>query len=468
MQLFNILTVNSVGTTLSTISLATTDNLLVNYKLSSPNPKSIEYTSPLQNGSTISLTTLPDVTETAQFLLQTSTAILMATLIQSIEQAFLNAAERQRTRRGNRIFLEIQLENMASSFRTEIKRGQLTIDDKSLGIGWVQRKLIVNITITRAYYFESTTRTEIPLASRATAKTTGGVTVYNHYATGSAGRGTYVDIEAADVKGVLDTPIELWIQNTYNNATRPNYISVGQHILGTPGSLQPVIQAEDGTWNGLGTSSTVSSASYSSGAAKSFSWTESNEIRAGYWIITGTQMSYLAGGSVRIFAKFDTVGSFNVTFKIKYQGLTLLDQTVEAKTNAYAIQDLGVLQLPPWLSNGGVSDELYLEMYVRQSGGSSFILDFLHLMPLDGYTEYRAQGYGLPYLWTLIDNAPEDRLIVTAGDGLERGFFVKRPKDGILIRPNTKQRLYFLQTDVTVIDRTLTIRAFYRERRLTV
>jgi hypothetical protein len=467
MQKFNILTVNSVGTTISTIELAGVDNLLLNYKLSTPNLRSIEHTSPLLNGSNIALTTMSDVTETAQVLLQAASATAMTTLINSIEQAFFLASERQRTRRGNRIFLEIQTENTTGSFRSEIKRGQLNIDDKSLGIGWIQNKLTITLTYTRAYFFESTTKTEIPIASRATAKTTGGVTVYNHYFIGDSGVATYVDIEAADVKGVIDTPMELWIKNTYNSGTSPNFISVGQQILGTPGSVFPVIQAEDGTWNG--TTSLLSNVAYSGTQARSFSWTSDIETKCAYWLLNGTELSYLAGASARIFAKLSSIGNpFYITFKIKYQAITLLDQTVEVLTGTQSIQDLGVLQFPPWLADGGISADLYLEMYVRQVGGSSFTLDFLHLMPMDGYAEYRAQGYGLTYNWTLKDNAPEDRLIVTAGDNLERGYFVKRPKNGLMLRPNTKQRLYFLQTDVDTIGRTLQIRAFYRERRLTV
>ncbi len=468
MAVFNILTINSAGTTIATLNLATNGNHLLSYKYTAPQPRSIEYNSVLRNGSNIALTTLPDVTEGAQFLFTAASATAMAAQIHSVERIFLLAAERQRSRRGNRYYIEVQLEGMPSSFRSEIKRGMLSYEDSSFGYGWIQQKVQVNITFTRTYYFESTTKTELYLKSALNTRSLGGVTIYNQYAY-DVTRQNWIEVLSSDMVGVLDTPVELLIKNTYNNITRPNYIAVGQKILGELTNFDPTLESEEGSWTN-GTATTLINEAYSATQAKQYTWTGSNEQLAAWWTLDTLSISYFASTPVRFFAKFiGNPSTYKFTMRIKYQGLTLLDQTNEVRLTSRLVQDLGVMQIPPWLQDGGNSDELVVQLYVRNTNGGSFTLDYIFMMPLDGYTEYRAQGYGLPYNFTLKDNAPEDRLVVTAADALERGFFIKRPREGgILIRPNTTQRLYFLQLDTAEIDRTMLIQAFYRERRLTV
>jgi hypothetical protein len=357
------------------------------------------------------------------------------------------------------------LNRLSTAYRSEIKRGDFNLEEGAIDVGWRTRKMVFQPAWMRNYYWEAVVESEIALQSKATARATGGVAITNHW-DGGAGDGTWVQILGSDVPGVIDAPLRLQITNNFNNASTPQAFYVAQNIDASPTTLTPVLEAESGTW--IGTSSNVVDANASNGAARSVTWSSSSEIQLCSWTLSTALLDQLGGAAVRLFAKFSTVAENTwLRLKVKYQGITILDETAEVLLNTNLLQDLGTLRLPPWGADAGTAEDLQLILYGRKTGGSFFTLDFLHLMPLDGYVEYRAQGYGLPYTWTLVDDGIDGMLTVNNGS-TNAGFWVKRPHDGLLIRPNTTQRLYILQGGVSAIARPLTVRAWYRERRLTL
>lgn len=452
------------GSELSRINLATNTALLVDYTPVSPEPRSVEWSSPLRNGGVVATTTLADVTETARTLLYPATDAALLGVIQGIERLFLAAGQRQTRKRGPRLFVELTPNRLSTAFQSEILRGKISLDAGGLDSGWRSREMEATLVWTRRFFWETVADTALPLRSKATAKGTGGVVVHNHWDSGT-GEGTWVEILGSDLPGVIAAPLRLQITNLDPSSSNPSQIWVGRNETASPLTVNPILEAESAALNG---NTSASSTSYSNGAAVSIT-PYSNQTTALRWDLTSAFLSQFAGGPVKVVAKFPTTAAgVWLQMKVKYFGLTLLSEGPEVLMTADAIQDLGIITLPPWnVPGGSAAQDLTLDLMTRAAFPTPFLLDFLHLMPLDGWTTYVSRGYGLQTNITLVDDAINDTLTVTGG-GVHAGFFVKTPRDGLLVQPGADQRLYLLQNGVTGISRQLHVQAWYRERRLTL
>lgn len=450
------------GTELSRINLATNDRLLLDYTPGTPEPRSVEWASPLRDGGVIATTTLANVTETAEALLGAVDDATMLTSIQAMEAAFLAASTRQKTRRGPRLFVELTLNRLVTPFQSEILRGKLLLPPGALDSGWRNRQMEITPSWTRRWFWEAVTDTALPLRSSMTAKTTAGVVVE-----GSLGK-TWVEILGTDLPGVVPAPIRLQITNLDVSATAPQQIWVGRNETASPTTLGPIIEAEDGNY--LSFSNTLAtSASHSNGYGVNIAPppAAATGLR---WTLDSAFLSQFPGGPVKVVAKIPTTqAGVWMRLQVKFLGLTLLYEGPEVLMTSDAIQDLGTIVLPPWnVPGGSSSQDLTLDLVTRATVATPFVLDYIHLMPSDGFVKYTARGYGLQTNITLVDDAINDTLTVTGG-GVHAGFFIKSPpSDGLLLTPNVDQRLYLLQNGVTSITRQLRVQAWYRERRLTL
>lgn len=450
------------------IELAADNCELLGYTTVTPDQKKIEYSSALRDGSEETSIKYTDPSETANVLKIFSTDAEFTTFKSAIEAAFNVAASYQERKRGNRVYVEFQLDRTSTLWQSRIKSGRLVLDPTFIDVGWRTRAAALALFWTRKFYWQKTEDTEVYLASKQHSRATGGVTIYNAWDS-ATNRGNYVHVLGSDVPGVLPSPMRLELYNSYNSVNRPTNIYVGQNINSNPSTLAPIIEAETATlYNGSHV--VLSNAAYSAGQAVQFVIASAGTRKVASWTLNSTVLSAFNGRNVRMFAKFPTAPGSNTFFqlKVKYLGLTLLDSTAEVLASSSAeVQELGALKLPPWLTEL-TSYELDVELYVRTAAAGGFTLDYIHAMTTDGFTEYRTKGYGLAYQQTLVDKPAQNQLYITAADNLARGFVVKRPTDGLYLEPNVDQRFYFLlYGNDNSIDRTLTVRAWTRERRLT-
>ncbi len=451
--ILNIVIRDDTGTALDTIELNANGTTLLSYPLLSPEQRSIEYQSLLKDGGYIGKTVLSDVVEPTTALAVRDNDDDLVAFRQSIENAFLVAARRQDRKRGPRVFVEFRLDRLATTFRSEIKRGRLVSDAADIGVGWQARAMHLDLVWLRDYAWESTTLTQLPLRSQATAKTTSPVTIAN---TDDSAYGNWVEVLGADLPGILPTPIKLQLTNNYGSGA-PLTIYTGLNIDADPENLVQCLEAEAATW--VGTVSTPTGATYSNGEAKQVTWGSSSDTQVADWTLTDSVLQQFNGAWCQMIGRFPVAPEdIYLRFELRYNQRVIASTEPVLGTDAIH-QRLGAMQIPPRLTGASYPD-LVLRLYARTTGGGTFTMDTLHLLVSDGYVEYRAPSFGL-----------NGNLIDTPHDGtLHPIHFIKEPHEGLMLRPSATQRLTFIQAGNSSdqIARTMTVQAWYRERRLTL
>ncbi len=132
------------------------------------------------------------------------------------------------------------------------------------------------------------------------------------------------------------------------------------------------------------------------------------------------------------------------------------------------MEDLGIIQIPPFALPSSASLALIVELRAANSGYCK--LDFLQLTPIDSWRQIRQVGYTLEDTDTYIDEGNGLAYVQDSG-GLQYPI-IMADGDPIMLWPGRNQRLYFLATGSTTNSMnpawTFDVKAWYRPRRLTV
>jgi hypothetical protein len=130
------------------------------------------------------------------------------------------------------------------------------------------------------------------------------------------------------------------------------------------------------------------------------------------------------------------------------------------------------LRLSPWAIT---HDSLYAHSLVltgQISGGSTFDLDYLMLMPLDGYRYFELSYDFITSTRRLVDDGLKGETYADNGSGSSKLANLITRGERIKLMPNKLQRLYFLRQTATItpmnIADTATVKLWYRPRRLTL
>lgn len=448
-------------TIVQTIVCHGTSSILDSYIPMHGDPQLIEQKANQRNGSRITNATFPNVRESAKFWWIQKNDQAFLDHLHALQRAFETAKERQRTQRGNRVFIVFKLDRMSVAFRSEIYSASVLVTPQDGGIGWMRQVIAYSITMVRHYDWESTVLTALPLTSQATAKTTNGVTISNHW---DSGHSNYVHIDASDIQGTHRTPIRLEITRT-SGSSQTNEVWVTRYSDPTA-TLNPILEGEN--FDPAFASGTIlSNSAYSNGNASQHTRTYSSSTYdlMGVWTLSSALLQNYGGMPVRIFAKFSTTYPVWMQVKLYYQNVTVLDQTPIVQQTTLALQDLGIINLPPW-NVAGSSVGLSLRFFCKMAINDSFTLDYFALVPAEDCTVYTSRGYGLNNGETLVDDGITGMVSKTGG-GLHIGNFIKRPDNRLLLIPNEQQRLLIFMRD-SLPNETMTVKAFYRERRLTL
>jgi len=115
--------------------------------------------------------------------------------------------------------------------------------------------------------------------------------------------------------------------------------------------------------------------------------------------------------------------------------------------------------------------DFYMLAYSKTNVAKNVDFDALHLYPVDGYRDIRLfAGLYVGFNERLVDDMIEDELYQDTGAGTGRGYTAVALGNTILLQPGKDQRLYFVALDDGAlpgdVNRTLTVKAYYRPRRL--
>jgi hypothetical protein len=307
----------------------------------------------------------------------------------------------------------------------------------------------------------------------------GKLTVVENLTTEVAGDTTYiydvqnfVHIAASEVIGDMDAPCRIEITDTFATGNS-NQFHIGHNTLSNPATLSHILEAEHAS----GVTSTSADAACSGGEYATLTWAVDTEATLAEWTIPTEVLAKAAGGDFRALARFQVITNVTDTkfrLKILYGSAEIFTGKVVQPDSAYSylIRDLGIVTLPPWFQDSGTMEALTLRLTGKITGGTTIKLDCIALHCLDGYRYLEPVATGIPQNSRLVDDGILGELYVDTGSATARAAYYNGRGRPIMLKPNTAQRLYFLTASSTAntaeVNRTSSIRVYYRDRRLTI
>ena len=437
---------------------------------SAPEVSTVEFVAEsLRDGGELFEVTRRNVTESARVTMVGASAAVVQALQNSIETLFLEAEHRQRKGTGNRVWVEYRPGSSGTVYRSEILYGRVAPDAATgRAANWTDVAIQALVVWRRRFYWEGA-ETELPLAN-GSGSGTGGRGIYNH---DDSGHDNWVEIDALDVVGVMPAPIRLEMTNSYNVTERDYRFYIGLNVFANPGTLVHILEGENSDYSA---GSTVVSATSSNGNYEALTWGGDNETLVIRWALSTSLLAACAGNYFRLLARFtgNPTAGIKVMPKITYPTgtpITVVSESQEMALNTSELQDLGSLQIPPWLAGETALTGVDLCLYARRVGGGSLNLDYVQLTAVDGWRRLVPRGYGSQYLRRVVDDGIEGKLWIDTGASTNRaGIYIGYGRQ-VAVWPGRDQRIYVLISNSSSdaeIARTHTVRAYYRPRRWTV
>lgn len=404
-----------------------------------------------------------ETVEDVRVQLEGSVSTMEATL--ATLARWLVEAERKAELSGESwVYLEVQVTSGGTTWRSKVLGGELA----TLAVGPDQRAVLsqgVKLLLRRVDYWEDSTESELYINSAATARATGGVTIYNDWATDK----NYVQLLAADASGDLPAPAKVIFTNSSGvNAS----VYAGQNVNLDPGNLVPILQGEDGS---AGASSTVTDTSAASASGAYFArieWTGSDAVVGIAFAISSTLAGYLVNWPflpiARIHNNIASGEEFWAYWRIVSTVGANTDVLVEGRpgylSNTAYLQPGSPLYLPLWESESGDgTPALTLELVLQadDTGDHDLDLDYVFLMPLEYWRNYKMTANYLAGMY-LQDDPYRDMVKSYA---TLMGHQAEGP--GLWVLPNQLQRYYFLIEGASSMlpSQSSTVKMYYHPRK---
>jgi hypothetical protein len=319
---------------------------------------------------------------------------------------------------------------------------------------------------------------QIPLTNENGSADTSGLAVYNSNYVGTTPphRVNTVDIAGSVVLGDIPGATRIEMVNAYPDL-RLNDVWIGQLVRTSEIGWDHYYEAEATTF---------------SGTVMSGEPTASNNAWAKIPLASGTETTLLtlevpdevidaaAGRYFKLMARFHTNDGLEpgyrlTRFRVKllWNGATIWQSALAAVDTAYSklIRDLATFQLPPWLPGVTDVDGVDLQLTGYQTSGEvvDIGLDYLQLVPVDGWRYLRVVGFGVTPDARVVDDGISGYTYREDAGGTARAGIFAGYGNPITLHPGKDQRLYFLLgasgTNVDEIDRYVNVKMFHRPRR---
>jgi hypothetical protein len=413
-----------------------------------------------------------ETTDKIMVVLRGSRATKLAN-IGTLNSFFQLATDRQQKPYLSKLFVERDSGD-GVWWRSEIVSGLVMLDADSIDA--IERSPEISIVFTRKNFWEGA-EAQIALSNGNGTNNTAGLTVYNcndGVGTSPNKRNNYVQIAAGVISGDMPAPVRLEITNTYNSAAQLYTVWLSHNVESDPANFQNIIEAEAAAAGGTDTTNS----SFSGGKYRTFTWSGDNQALIGRWVLDTAYLNKTKSSWFKILAAFTGSPSSGTRLQCKLRfpsdsALTEISSSQEVVlSTSYRIQDIGTLQLPPWLAGAGDQVAIAFCLYARKSGGGSLGIDYFQFSPIDSYRILQPRGYGAALNERIVDDGIAGLLYGdqwTSQPG-KIGIYTGQGKP-VLLKPAKIQRIYFLMrsnTDGIPIDRTISVKAYYRPRKATL
>ncbi len=415
-----------------------------------------------------------DVTDRIDVWASGPSADLQAT-IQAIELALEHA--RQHPKDADGCWINYAVNGTETPWRSRVINGAV-LQDAQLEARWKQGKAKLGVAVTRKPFWEGP-ETALPLSNPNGTGLTTGINVFNcndgaEYSPSNK-RHNYVDIAAADVDGNLPTPIKLMMTNTYA-ANSLAHLWIG-HNYTDPANAIWNLEAEAALEK-----TGAENATCSGGFEVSETVNGDTPMALFVWSLTSEQMSAAKGQWVHAIPRFSNANALpniRFSFAIRWSAFRLKiwqSDPYLPTSKKLAIRDMASFRLPPWLQSSSDLSDLELVMVGQRtvSSDQTIALDFLQLIPADGFRYLAYPMFGCAQNYRIVDDGITGEVYQDNGAGANRAGVISWYGDPILLQPKKLQRLYFLmhtsslQAYVAEVDRSISVQATYRPRRASV
>jgi hypothetical protein len=397
------------------------------------------------------------VSETCDLLIEKSSADNLHAKTRAIEAMVAFARKHQNGPEGIWVLYS---PNTTTSYQSRLVNGAV-LHDGEINFLWEKYKAKIGIVFERLAYWETEEAVTLQLSN-------GSVTDQNAAPIDNcqdASHDLYVEIDGDQVTGVLPTPAIIEFTNIKNDANLVDHLAVGLFAgdgVNTPPTPGSLVCESDGNVD----------ATCSGGEYDDLSWADDAENQLTSWTIASgdfAQKRYRAVVRLR-----DAVAYTDLWLKAKLlSGAVVIAETRWMLVNASEeLVVIGSLMIPPFALGEALDlGNLTLALYEKRATGAGILnLDYLILLPQDGWRRYSAIS-GLAYNEKLIDDPVRGVLVTQYGAGSYK--VTHKIKEGlpVMLQPGVKNILFFLQ-DITTgeadIDRTASVTVKCHPRRLTV
>ncbi|PKN87788.1 MAG: hypothetical protein CVU46_03145 [Chloroflexi bacterium HGW-Chloroflexi-8] len=375
-----------------------------------------------------------DVSEAFDLMVIGASESDLETKIRAIELALDYAKDHQSGPDGVWILFTTN-DGVLDDWQSRVSGGAVLHDNK-LGMRWKETKAKIQVVVYRRPYWETVNPVTLTIDNGGGDPGETAV-VYNHEDAGS-GHDFYVEIGADQVTGSLATPAIIEFKNSVNDAELVDHLMVGHFAASSPheppASTLLILE-------GSGTAD----ANCSGGEYDDLTWADAVENQIASWsLATGD----LRQRYFRFVARFREVFAYtDLWLKVKLlSGSNILSETRWTLMNTTDIlQMIGSLQIPPFRHGNYVDiGNLTVGLYEKRAAGAgTFNLDFLAMMPQDGWRKFGAFT-GLAYNETLIDNPVEEKLVTHYSTSSYKVTHMLDEGEPIMLQPGVKNLLYFL------------------------
>ena len=338
------------------------------------------------------------------------------------------------------VTLGIVLEAGSEPWFSPLLAGQLEyIDHGSASRARGAQKL--RLSLRRAEFWQRAAL-PVPLSNANGSGVTDGLQVENHT---DLAHQCWVDVETRALEGNYPVPARIEIANTLESGGQLENIWLGCYVgAGEPPST--VLEGEYGLTL-LGTSVIADTAS-SNGQFRRVNWNSSGEATLIQWTLTSAQLAAFAGQWARPLVRLaNSISATDVWLQLR----VLINAEVSGTSNwmllqpGQKLQDLPAIQLPPWpLPQETAPAPLTLALVASRVSSLPLALDldFIQLMPTDGWRKYLAlqpMNFGS----TLVDDFAQSACY-TQEPGT--GARVQHAVVGadVLLWPGRRQRIYLM------------------------
>ena len=461
------------------ITLNSGNYSVVNYNPVAPSLSVTDAVSEIEDGGERLLTTRRNVTEACDILIRTPSAhpgdmSYAQTDQHYIEQYFMLAEEHQKSAYGYPVFVEFQPDGTTNVYRSEILSGKIELDAAALSRWTTGKVLRATLVWTRRFYWEGP-ETSIYMTAQDSTTPEVTKTIYNHR-DGGTGHGNYLRLDGTASPGVIPSPLRIDYGNSLNSVARSYQFLVGQSQLADV--FGSTFEGESASYGGTGN---TSGATYSGGYFRAFTIPTTDALVAA-WTLATADLALLRGRSYRFFARMEATIPANIYLKLSVKfpssdrDITVTEGTevaIVGGASGPTLQDLGTLQLPPWLPSDTSFQplDLCLNAYSLSGSTETLNLDCIMMLPVDRFRVLKPLGYGMKYQTVLVDDGINNKIYTDkwTAAGLTGHYVGYGPRP--MIWPGQYNLLYILVTNDSggsEIARTHQISAKYRPRRLTI